>query len=150
MADSMKIFIDADGCPVVDITVRIAKAKSIGCYIICDAVRLTEAELDSLTRFKPDGLIFDAQHFRSMMGSDFANITNIPDGLSYEVIQFNPYHNFLDRNPSSEEIDGMSAGNMAIRMLLDPERPKYKMLSPTYHPESSGCSNTNQLFFEVI
>ena len=32
----MKIFIDADGCPVVDITVRIAKAKSIGCYIICD------------------------------------------------------------------------------------------------------------------
>lgn len=36
MADSMKIFIDADGCPVVDITVRIAKAKSIGCYIICD------------------------------------------------------------------------------------------------------------------
>ncbi len=36
MADSMKIFIDADGCPVVDITVRIAKAKSVGCYIICD------------------------------------------------------------------------------------------------------------------
>ena len=36
MADSMKIFIDADGCPVVDITVKIAKAKSIGCYIICD------------------------------------------------------------------------------------------------------------------
>lgn len=32
----MKIFIDADGCPVVDITVRIAKANSIGCFIICD------------------------------------------------------------------------------------------------------------------
>ena len=32
----MKIFIDADGCPVVDITVRIAKAKSLECFIICD------------------------------------------------------------------------------------------------------------------
>lgn len=37
MADQpMKIFIDADGCPVVDITVRIAKEKSIECFIICD------------------------------------------------------------------------------------------------------------------
>ena len=32
----MKIFIDADGCPVVDITVAIAKRNSIECYIICD------------------------------------------------------------------------------------------------------------------
>lgn len=32
----MKIFIDADGCPVVDITVAIAKRNSIGCFIICD------------------------------------------------------------------------------------------------------------------
>ena len=32
----MKIFIDADGCPVVDITVAIAKRKSIECFIICD------------------------------------------------------------------------------------------------------------------
>ena len=32
----MKIFIDADGCPVVDITVTIAKQTSLECYIICD------------------------------------------------------------------------------------------------------------------
>ena len=32
----MKKLIDADGCPVVDITVRIAKAKSMECFIICD------------------------------------------------------------------------------------------------------------------
>lgn len=32
----MKIFIDADGCPVVDITVRTAKKHSLECYIICD------------------------------------------------------------------------------------------------------------------
>ena len=32
----MKIFIDADGCPVVDITVKTARKHSLECYIICD------------------------------------------------------------------------------------------------------------------
>lgn len=32
----MKIFIDADGCPVVDIAVRTAVRYGIGCTIICD------------------------------------------------------------------------------------------------------------------
>lgn len=32
----MKIFIDADGCPVVDLTVKTAKQHSLECYIICD------------------------------------------------------------------------------------------------------------------
>ncbi|MBP9989801.1 MAG: YaiI/YqxD family protein [Ruminococcus sp.] len=32
----MKILIDADGCPVVDITVRIAKETDTECIILCD------------------------------------------------------------------------------------------------------------------
>lgn len=32
----MRIFIDADGCPVVDIAVRTAVKYGIGCTIICD------------------------------------------------------------------------------------------------------------------
>lgn len=32
----MKIFIDADGCPVVDIAVKAAKKQGIECTIICD------------------------------------------------------------------------------------------------------------------
>ena len=32
----MKIFIDADGCPVVDLAVKTAKQHSLECYIICD------------------------------------------------------------------------------------------------------------------
>jgi len=32
----MKIFIDADGCPVVDITIRIAKQFKLECIILCD------------------------------------------------------------------------------------------------------------------
>lgn len=32
----MKIYIDADGCPVTDITVRLARKYNIPCTIICD------------------------------------------------------------------------------------------------------------------
>ncbi len=40
----MKIFIDADGCPVVDITVRIAKKYSLECFIICDTAHEFQKE----------------------------------------------------------------------------------------------------------
>lgn len=32
----MQIFIDADGCPVLDITVRVAREQKIACWILCD------------------------------------------------------------------------------------------------------------------
>ncbi len=38
----MKILIDADGCPVVDITVGLAKAYAIDCYILCDTSHIFE------------------------------------------------------------------------------------------------------------
>ena len=40
----MKIFIDADGCPVVDITVRTAKRYGIECTIICDTAHSIQRE----------------------------------------------------------------------------------------------------------
>lgn len=38
----MKIYIDADGCPVVDITIRIAKKYQIECIILCDTSHVFE------------------------------------------------------------------------------------------------------------
>ena len=32
----MKIYIDADGCPVVDLTIKIAKEYGVECIILCD------------------------------------------------------------------------------------------------------------------
>ena len=40
----MKILIDADGCPVVDLTVKIAATYKIECIIICDASHIFEKE----------------------------------------------------------------------------------------------------------
>lgn len=36
----MQIFIDADGCPVVHITVRMAEQHSIPCTVVCDSAHL--------------------------------------------------------------------------------------------------------------
>lgn len=40
----MRIFIDADGCPVVDIAVRTAKRYGIGCTVICDTAHSIQRE----------------------------------------------------------------------------------------------------------
>lgn len=40
----MKILIDADGCPVVDIAVKIAKENNIECIILCDTSHVFDFE----------------------------------------------------------------------------------------------------------
>lgn len=40
----MKILIDADGCPVVDISVRMAMEKNIECLILCDTAHVFEKD----------------------------------------------------------------------------------------------------------
>ncbi|MBQ2939755.1 MAG: YaiI/YqxD family protein [Clostridia bacterium] len=40
----MQIFIDADGCPVVDITIRIAARFGIPCTVLCDTAHVFERE----------------------------------------------------------------------------------------------------------
>ncbi|MEA4934036.1 MAG: YaiI/YqxD family protein [Lawsonibacter sp.] len=40
----MKILIDADGCPVVDIAVRMAKECAIECLILCDTSHVFEKD----------------------------------------------------------------------------------------------------------
>ncbi len=40
----MKILIDADGCPVVDITIQIAKKFNLQCLLFCDTSHLLHKE----------------------------------------------------------------------------------------------------------
>jgi len=40
----MKILIDADGCPVVDIAVRMAKENDIKCLVLCDTSHVIEKD----------------------------------------------------------------------------------------------------------
>jgi uncharacterized protein YaiI (UPF0178 family) len=40
----MRILIDADGCPVTDITVRLAKRYQVECFILCDTSHVFEKD----------------------------------------------------------------------------------------------------------
>jgi len=40
----VQIFIDADGCPVVDITIRVAKVNLVECIILCDTAHVFEKQ----------------------------------------------------------------------------------------------------------
>jgi len=40
----MRVLIDADGSPVVDLTIRIAKGHNIPCFIICDSAHYFERD----------------------------------------------------------------------------------------------------------
>lgn len=40
----MQILIDADGCPVVDIAIKLAKTHNINCIILCDTSHVFERE----------------------------------------------------------------------------------------------------------
>ena len=48
----MQVLIDADGCPVVDLTIRICKQNNISCLILCDTAH-------EIRREGADTLVFD-------------------------------------------------------------------------------------------
>ena len=40
----MKVFVDADGCPVVDITVSVCNDREVECYLLCDTAHMLNRE----------------------------------------------------------------------------------------------------------
>lgn len=50
----MRILIDADGCPVVDITVAVASRHSLPCHIFCDTAHVFDKE-GAKTHILPKG-----------------------------------------------------------------------------------------------
>ncbi len=65
----MKIFIDADGCPVVDIAVRTAKKYGCECTIICDTAH-------SISRDGADTIIVD----KGADSADFRLVNLVSEG----------------------------------------------------------------------
>lgn len=50
----MRVLIDADGCPVVDISVRLAKEAGVECHIFCDSAHEFERD-GAITHTVPKG-----------------------------------------------------------------------------------------------
>lgn len=65
----MKVLVDADGCPVVDITVRLCRQSGILCSLLCDTAHI-------LQRDGADTLVFD----KGADSVDFALVNRVEPG----------------------------------------------------------------------
>ncbi|MBO5078897.1 MAG: YaiI/YqxD family protein [Oscillospiraceae bacterium] len=65
----MKVFVDADACPVVDITVRLCKNAKIECILLCDTAH-------EMHRESAQTLVFD----KGADSVDFALVNRVSPG----------------------------------------------------------------------
>ena len=65
----MKLLIDADGCPVVDIAVRLCRHHSCGCILLCDTAH-------TMNREGAETLVFD----KGADSVDFALVNRVDSG----------------------------------------------------------------------
>ena len=65
----MKVFVDADACPVVDITVRLCREASVDCVLLCDTAH-------ELHRPGVQTLVFD----KGADSVDFALVNRVNSG----------------------------------------------------------------------
>ena len=61
----MKILIDADGCPVVDICIKSAKRHGIECLILCDTSHIFEREGAKTVTVVTRGVFDDDERLRT-------------------------------------------------------------------------------------
>lgn len=65
----MKVFVDADACPVVDITVKLCKSSGIDCVLLCDTAH-------EMRREGAQSLVFD----KGADSVDFALVNRVSPG----------------------------------------------------------------------
>lgn len=65
----MKVFVDADACPVVDITVKLCKSSGIDCVLLCDTAH-------EMRREGAQTLVFD----KGSDSVDFALVNRVSPG----------------------------------------------------------------------
>ena len=62
------VLIDADGCPVVDLTIRICRACSVPVLILCDTVHRIERDLGKGDIAPPGQVVEDGSHTYLLAG----------------------------------------------------------------------------------
>lgn len=103
----MTIFIDADGCPVIDITVRIAKQANVPSVIVCDTSHVFE---------KPDARTITVS--KGTDSVDFALVNMISKGDIVITQDYGLAAMCLVRGAISVSQDGMRYSEDNIDALL--------------------------------
>ena len=103
----MKILIDADGCPVVDITVRLANKHNIECFILCDTSHVFEKEGATTLTFS-----------KGADSVDFALVNRVSAGDVVVTQDYGLAAMCLSRNARVLNQDGMEYTAQNIDALL--------------------------------
>ncbi len=65
----MRVYVDADACPVVDITVKCCREAGVGCYLLCDTAH-------EIYREGAETMVFD----KGADSVDFALVNRVSSG----------------------------------------------------------------------
>ena len=103
----MKVLIDADGCPVVDITVRLCKKYQVACVLLCDTAH-------ELHRDGAVTLVFD----KGADSVDFALVNRVSAGDVVITQDYGLASMCLARNAKVLHQDGWAYTEDNIQALL--------------------------------
>ncbi|MDD3169206.1 MAG: DUF188 domain-containing protein [Eubacteriales bacterium] len=103
----MKILIDADGCPVVDVTVQISIERQVECFILCDTSHVLEKD-GATTLIFPKGAD----------SVDFALVNRISPGDIVITQDYGLAAMCLSKNATVLNQDGMEYTTHNIDALL--------------------------------
>lgn len=103
----MKVFVDADACPVVDITVSVCKKLNMACMLLCDTAH-------EMRRPGAETLIFD----KGADSVDFAIVNRVSPGDVVITQDYGLASMCLARNVSVLHQDGWQYTDYNIGALL--------------------------------
>jgi uncharacterized protein YaiI (UPF0178 family) len=103
----MKILIDADGCPVVDSTVQIAREHNIDCLILCDTAHVFEKDGAATLTFS-----------KGADSVDFALVNRVSPGDIVVTQDYGLAAMCLSKNAAVLSQDGMEYTEKNIDALL--------------------------------
>ena len=133
----MKILIDADGCPVVDITIRVCREQNLPCLLLCDTAH----------EFHRDGiqtLVFD----KGADSVDYALVNRVVPGDLVITQDYGLASMCLARGAAVLHQDGWqySAGNIDALLLSRHESRKYRASGGRTKGPKRRCSEQDRAF----
>lgn len=137
----MKLLIDADGCPVVDIAIRLCQKYSIPCCLLCDTAH--EFHCEGAETFVVD---------KGADSVDFALVNRISSGDIVITQDYGLASMCLSRGARTLHQDGWqyTANNIGALLWQRHESKKYRASGGRFKGPKKRVSRQNQAFAAAL
>lgn len=137
----MKILIDADGCPVIDIILRLGTQFQVPCLILCDTAH-------ELHRSGAETLVFD----KGADSVDFSLVRRVCPGDIVITQDYGLASMCLSRNARILHQDGWeyTADNMDALLLVRHESRKYRASGGRMKGQKKRSQSQNDAFEKAL